>query len=177
MPATGRVRCDQQPHQEVDRAVPRNFDCSRFVELVMQVETTRQMLLSSRGFQTFRPMYFSPHGRFAQTLDDSPHGRFALWSIRPMVDSPPRRFAPWTIRPMVDSPTPRWLCIRDDSPHGRFAPLTFCNGHSFVTSSRSRLNTSNKKSNNGQQSGKEKQMSFALTLFVLIQVLHVCNGT
>ena len=80
----------------------------------------------SNGFQTFRPMYFSPHGRFAQTLDDSPHRRFALWSIRPMVDSPPRRFAPWTIRPMVDSPTPRWLCIRDDSPPGRFAPLKFC---------------------------------------------------
>jgi len=24
----------------------------------------------------FRPLYVSPHGRFAQTLDDSPHGRF-----------------------------------------------------------------------------------------------------
>jgi len=45
------------------------------------------------GLQTFRPLCVSPHGRFAQTLDDLPHGRFALWAIRPMVDSPPGRFA------------------------------------------------------------------------------------
>jgi len=34
------------------------------------------------GFQTFRPLYVSPHERFAQTLVDSPHSRFAPITFR-----------------------------------------------------------------------------------------------